>query len=331
MTNFKALVVRSQDKTVRVAQETLTLDDLMAGDVVVKVQATTINFKDALGVTGRGRIFKSSPMIPGVDLAGEVISSQDPRFITGDQVIVNGFGMGESHFGAYAEVARVPADWLLPMPKTITPAQAMSLGTAGYTAALCLMALEEQGLTPSMGEVLVSGATGGVGSIAVMLLAKAGYSVTALTGKPEASDYLRKLGAKTILPRSELSDANLRPLQSERWAGMIDTAGSTTLANGLAQMQRGGIVAATGLAQGMDLPASVAPFILRGVRLIGVDSVYQPLEIRSQAWARLARDIDFELLASITTPVAFADIPSACETLMAGSFMGRYVVDMGGF
>lgn len=327
---FKAYVARKADKAISISVEEMRLDDLMAGDVTLRVLYSTVNFKDGLALTGKGKIFRAFPMIPGVDLAGEVVASDNPKWKTGDQVLLNSFGIGELHYGAYAGYARVRGEWLLPLPEGLDARSAMIHGTAGYTASLCVLALEEQGLTPDMGEVLVTGATGGVGSVAIMLLAKAGYSVIALTGKTSEEAYLKSLGASGILDRALLSEPNAKPLDHERWAGVVDTAGSHILANALSQMKYGGVVAATGLAQGMDLHTTVAPFILRGVRLIGVDSVYKPIEKRVPAWARLARDIPAEYLEKIAHDISFDDLPKAAETLMAGKMKGRYVVDMSG-
>ncbi|KTQ90919.1 NADPH:quinone dehydrogenase [Aureimonas ureilytica] len=304
---------------------TLSTSDLMDGDVDVAVEATTINYKDALALTGRSPVVRRWPMVPGIDLAGTVRASRSPLWREGDQVLLNGYGLGETHWGAYAGLARVKAEWLVPLPDRFSPGEAMSIGTAGYTAALCVLALERFGLSPERGPAVVTGAAGGVGSIAVALLAKRGWHVVAVTGRPSEADWLRGLGAAEILERADLS-APGKPLGKERWAAGVDCVGSHTLANVLSQTMRDGAVAACGLAGGMDLPASVAPFILRGVALLGVDSVYAPQAERRRAWARLAEDLDPAALSSLTSPIGFADIVPTAQRLLAGQVRGRVVV-----
>lgn len=306
----------------------ITLDDLMPGDVTVRVVATTVNYKDGLAVTGRGPVVRTFPMIPGIDLVGEVTDSAHAGFKPGDKVLLNGFGVGETHMGGYAGKARLNGDWLIPLPDGLTPSQAMAIGTAGYTAQLCVMALERAGVAPASGPVLVTGAAGGVGSVAVALLARLGYEVVASTGRPSEEAYLKGLGAAAVLDRTELSEPG-RPLGKERWAGAVDVAGSHTLANVLAQTRYGGAVAACGLAQGMDLPASVAPFILRGVSLLGVDSVMAPVPRRIEAYGRLVRDLDMDALAGMTTRIGFDDLLEAAADILDGKVRGRLVVEMG--
>jgi acrylyl-CoA reductase (NADPH) len=302
--------------------------DLMDGDVDVRIDYSTVNYKDGLAVTGRAPVVRVWPLTPGIDFAGVVERSDHPGFTSGDKVVLNGWGVGETHHGGYAQKARVKGDWLVKLPAGLSAAQAMAIGTAGYTAMLCVMALERQGVTPDKGEVLVTGAAGGVGSVAVTLLSKLGYRVIASTGrKAVEGDYLTGLGAAEIIDRAELSGPG-RPLGKERWAGAVDSVGSHTLANVLAQTRYGGAVAACGLAQGMDLPASVAPFILRGVTLSGVDSVMCPTPRRTEAWARLARDLDLGKLETMTRRAKLGDVPSLAEQILAGQVRGRVVVDV---
>ncbi|PTW62193.1 acrylyl-CoA reductase (NADPH) [Breoghania corrubedonensis] len=306
----------------------ISLDDLMPGDVTVRVKYTTMNYKDALAITGRNPVVRTFPMIPGIDLAGEVVASDSVKFKPGDKVLLNGFGVGETHMGAYAEMARLNADWLIAMPAGLSGWQAMAIGTAGYTAMLCVMALERAGLVPDAGPILVTGASGGVGSVATAILSRLGFEVIASTGKSSEEAYLKRLGASSIIDRGELS-APGRPLGKERWAGAIDVAGSFTLANVLAQTRYGGAVAACGLAQGMDLPGSVAPFILRGVTLCGIDSVMAPIPRRIEAYERLVRDLDKNLLTEISTEIGFDDLIGKADELLDGKVRGRLVVKMG--
>jgi acrylyl-CoA reductase (NADPH) len=325
---FKAILIdRNEDKTQSIREVEITEADLMEGDVTVSVEATTVNYKDGLAITGKSPVVRRFPMIPGIDFAGTVVSSTNPDWKRGDKVVLNGWGTGETHYGAYAGRARVKGDWLVPLPEGMTPAQAMAVGTAGYTAMLCIMALERHGLTPQRGPVVVTGAAGGVGSVAIAVLARLGWHVIASTGRASEADYLKGLGAAEIIDRNELS-APGRALGKERWAAGVDSVGSHTLANVLAQTSYGGAVAACGLAQGMDLPASVAPFILRGVSLLGVDSVMAPKALRLEAWKRIASDLDRTRLDAITTSVPFSGLMDAAADIIAGKVRGRLVVEM---
>ena len=322
---FKAVLIESGDAGRSVGVTEVPAERLPDGDVTVRVACSTLNYKDALAITGSSPVVRSFPMIPGIDFAGTVEESSNPAFEAGDRVVLNGWGVGERHWGGLAEYARVDGDWLIPLEASLTFDQAMSIGTAGYTAMLCIMALERHGVTPEAGEVLVTGAAGGVGSIATAVLAKLGYQVAAVTGRPEESDYLSKLGAGRVLPRSEFTEPG-KPLAKERWAGAIDVAGGQVLANACASMKYRGVVAACGLAGGMDFPATVAPFILRGVTLAGIDSVMCPLDERREAWRRLARDLDPEVLGPVTERVALEECVPAAEKLLAGTVRGRIVV-----
>ncbi|HTP76308.1 MAG TPA: MDR family oxidoreductase [Rhizomicrobium sp.] len=324
---FKAVLIRKDNDKQTVDDVELTPADLMDGDVTVAVSHSTVNYKDGLALTGRSPIVRKFPMIPGIDLAGVVEESSHPHFKAGDPVVLNGFGLSEVHYGGYAELARVKGDWLVPLPKEFTPAQAMAIGTAGYTAMLCVLALEDAGVSPAKGAVVVTGAAGGVGSVAVALLARLGYRVIASTGRPEESDYLKALGATEIVPRAELS-GEPRMLGKERWIGAVDSVGSKTLANVIASTSYGGAVAACGLAQGLDLPTSVAPFILRGISLLGIDSVQMPKPRRIQAWNRLARDLDVAKLASMTHTIPLSGVRKAAEDILAGKVRGRLVVEI---
>ena len=298
------------------------------GDVTVRVAASTLNYKDGLAITGKSPIIRTFPMTPGIDFAGVVEESASPAFKKGDRVLLNGWGVGETHPGGLAQKARVKAEWLQPIPDPLSAQQAMALGTAGYTAMLCVMALEAHGVTPDQGEILVTGAGGGVGGVALQLLKKLGYRAIASTGRLAESEYLKKMGAASILDRNELSAAG-KPLGKERWAGAIDSVGSHTLANVCAQTKYGGTVAACGLAQGMDLPLSVMPFILRGVTLAGVDSVRRPMPDRLVAWRRLAELIDPSTLDAMTRTITLADTIAAASDLLAGKIRGRVVVSLG--
>lgn len=325
---FKAiLITQGEDKTQSVAEVQMTEAELMEGNVTVAVEATTVNYKDGLAITGKSPVVRRFPMIPGIDFAGTVLSSGHPDWHPGDKVILNGWGVGETHYGAYAGRARVNGDWLVPLPADLSPAQAMGVGTAGYTAMLCVMALERHGVVPERGPVVVTGAAGGVGSVAVAVLSKLGYWVIASTGRTEEEAYLKELGAAEIIDRNELSSPG-RPLGKERWAGGVDSVGSHTLANVLAQTQYGGAVAACGLAQGMDLPATVAPFILRGVSLLGVDSVMAPKALRLEAWRRLASDLDHAKLEALTTKIPFSGVLNAARDIVEGRIRGRVMVEM---
>lgn len=326
---FKAVLVsRDEDKNQSVAVTELSDADLMEGDVTVAVEATTVNYKDGLAITGNAPVVRRFPMVPGIDFAGTVIASESPDWKAGDKVILNGWGVGETHYGAYAGHARVKGDWLAPLPASLTPKDAMAIGTAGYTAMLCVMALERHGITPERGPVIVTGASGGVGSVAVSILSGLGYQVIASTGRASEHAYLKELGAVEIIPREELSGAG-KPLGKERWAGAVDSVGSHTLANVLSMTSYGGAVAACGLAQGMDLPASVAPFILRGVSLLGIDSVMAPKTIRLEAWRRLERDLDHTKLAAFTTSIGFDGLIQAGHDIMDGKVRGRLVAEIG--
>jgi acrylyl-CoA reductase (NADPH) len=299
--------------------------ELMEGDVTVEVSHSSLNFKDGLAMTGSSPVVRRWPMIPGIDFVGRVRDSTNDAHAVGDLVVLNGWGVGETHLGGYAELARVPGEWLLALPEGISAARSMAIGTAGYTAMLCVMALERHGMAPGGGPVLVTGAAGGVGSVAVAILSKLGYEVLASTGRGDTEgDYLRSLGAAEIIDRAELSEKG-RPLGKERWAGAVDSVGSFTLANVLAQTRYGGTVAACGLAQGMDLPGSVAPFILRGVTLAGVDSVMAPLALRAEAWSRLATDLPLDLLDSLTDTHPLSDAPELAPQILAGHTRGRVV------
>lgn len=325
---FKAIQVsRDEEKKQSVNVVELTNDDLMEGDVTVAVEATTVNYKDGLAITDKSPVIRHWPMVPGIDLVGTVMESASSEFKEGDKVLLNGFGVGEVHWGGYAERARLKSDWLIALPAGIEPKQAMGVGTAGYTAMLCVMALERYGITPDSGPIVVTGANGGVGSVAISILSKLGYHVIASTGRVDESDFLKELGANEIIDRAELSEAG-RPLGKERWAGGVDAVGSHTLANLLAQTNYGGAVAACGLAQGFDLPATVMPFILRGVALLGVDSVMASKELRKEAWSRIATDLDMSKLEALTTEIGFDDIIQTATDIVDGKVRGRVIVDI---
>lgn len=322
--SFKALVATKGERGTELAWQTLTPADLMEGDVTVRVSHSTLNYKDGLALTGKAPVIRRWPMIPGIDFAGIVESSSHPDYKPGDAVILNGWGVGETHFGGYSGLARVKGDWLVKQPQAFTAAETMAIGTAGYTAMLCVMALERNGVTPAHGPILVTGAAGGVGTVAVSLLARLGYQVIASTGRSEEAGFLKDLGASEVIERAELAGP-ARPLGKERWAGAVDVAGSHTLANAISMTRYGGTVAACGLAQGMDLAASVAPFILRGVTLAGVDSVMAPRAVRVAAWDRLARDLDRAKLAQLTVAHPLADVLTLGPRILAGQVKGRVV------
>lgn len=325
---FKAILVsRDEDKKQSVAVTEISEADLMEGDVTVAVEATTVNYKDGLAITGKAPVIRRFPLVPGIDFAGTVLQSSHPEWKKGDKVILNGWGVGETHHGAYAERARVKGEWLVPLPDGMSPRDAMAVGTAGYTAMLCVMALERHGIMPKRGPVVVTGAAGGVGSVAISILSRLGYHIIASTGRTEEESYLRDLGAAEIISRDELSGP-VKPLAKERWAGGVDAVGSHTLANVLSMTSYGGAVAACGLAQGMDLPASVAPFILRGVSLLGIDSVMAPRELRLEAWRRIATELDHAKLAALSTTIGFDGIIDAAHRIMDGTIRGRVVVEM---
>ena len=324
---MRAIMIHEEEGGQQVEVTDVNEDDLPEGDVTVRIEYSSLNYKDSLAITGSSPVVRSFPMIPGIDLAGAIESSEHADFGAGDRVVLNGWGIGETRWGGLATRARVNGDWLVPLPNAFTTRQAMAIGTAGYTAMLCVLALEDHGVAPGAGEVLVTGATGGVGSVAVSVLARLGYSVAASTGRPEEGDYLRALGAAEIIDRKDLSEPG-RPLGRERWAGAVDVAGSHTLANVCASMAYGGTVAACGLAQGMDFPGTVAPFILRGVTLAGVDSVRCPMPRRLVAWRRLATDLDVGHIELMAREISLEEaIPTARDQLV-GATSGRIVVDV---
>ncbi len=324
---FSAILIDKTDAGLQVALTRLDEAQLPEGDVTIAVEFSTLNYKDGLAITGKGPVVRKYPMVPGIDLAGTVTESSHADWKAGDRVVLNGWGVGEGHWGGLAQKARLKGDWLVPLPHAFTPRQAMAIGTAGYTASLSVEALLAAGVAPGQGEILVTGATGGVGSVAIALLAKAGFTVVAATGKAAEEAYLKALGATSVVDRGELSTPG-KPFQKERWAGAIDSVGSTTLANICAATKYGGAVAACGLAGGSDFPSSVMPFILRGVRLLGVDSVMAPKPARIAAWARLARDLDPAALETIATEIPLGEAIAAAAKLMDGTVRGRFVVDV---
>lgn len=324
---FKGIVIEKDDQGYRVTSKDIDEILLPEGDVSVRVSHSTLNYKDALAITGKGPVVRKFPMIPGVDLVGIVEQSDSKQFKEGDKVLLNGFGVGENHWGGLAEKARLKSEWLIPLPEAFSPQQAMAIGTAGYTAMLCVIALEKHGITPDKGEILVTGANGGVGSFSIAILAKLGYNVVASTGRVEESEYLTKLGASAVIDRATISEPG-RPLNKERWAGAIDSVGSHTLSNVCASMKYGGTVAACGLAQGMDFPSTVAPFILRGVTLAGIDSVMRPIEDRLEAWQRLAEILDVNVFADISTEIGLNEVIDVANDLIAGKVRGRVIVDI---
>ena len=327
MNTFKALQISKDGEQQQTECVQLSREDLMPGDVLVAVEYSTINYKDGLAITGKGPVVRKWPMIPGIDFAGTVIESDHPEFSTGDAVVLNGWGVGEVHYGAYAEQARVKGDWLIKKPAGMTPKQCMAVGTAGYTAMLSVLALEKHGITPDQGPVLVTGANGGVGSVAVSILSKLGYEVIASTGRTEHANFLKQLGASSVIDRAELSEKG-RPLGKERWRAAVDSIGSHTLANVIAQTQYGGAVTSCGLAQGADLPLTVMPFILRGVSLLGIDSVMAPKAIREEAWARLQQDLDLEKLELLSETVGFDQIVEKATDIVDGKIKGRVIVEI---
>jgi acrylyl-CoA reductase (NADPH) len=327
MSAFKAIVIEKTADGQNVAVRELAESDLMEGDVTVRVTHSTLNYKDGLALTGKAPVVRRFPMVPGVDLVGTVETSSDPAFNAGDAVILNGWGLGETHFGAYAEKARVKGEWLIPLPQGMSAQRAMAIGTAGYTAMLCLMALERHGLRPGDGPAIVTGAAGGVGSVAVTLLAAAGWHVIASTGRAEETDYLKSLGAAEIIDRDELTGP-AKPLAKERWAAGIDTVGSTTLANLLSMTRYGGAIAACGNAGGMDLPTTVAPFILRNVALLGIGSSFAPRQLRLDAWRRLTNELDPAKLDAMTSAIRLEDVIEKGRDIIAGKVRGRIVVEV---
>jgi acrylyl-CoA reductase (NADPH) len=326
---FNAIVIDKNESEQEVAVTSLEQDALPEGDVLVRVDYSTINYKDALAITGASPVVRKFPMVPGIDLAGTVEHSDHPKWQAGDKVVLNGWGVGEGHWGGLSQYARLKGDWLVALPAAFDTRQAMVIGTAGYTASLCVDALVDHGITPDDGTILVTGASGGVGSIAIALLAKAGYQVAASTGKVNEADYLKTLGATEIVDRAEFSEPG-KPMQKERWAGVVDAVGGNTLANACAQTRYRGALAACGLAESMKFPASVAPFILRGVTLYGIDSVMAPLPPRERAWERLARDLDASVLETVATDITLAEAASVAGDVLAGKIKGRLVVDVNG-
>ncbi|MEP0073820.1 MAG: MDR family oxidoreductase [Marinomonas sp.] len=322
---FKGLLITQKDKQQSAQIVDINEDQLPEGDVLVDVHYSTLNYKDGLAITGKAPVVRSFPMVPGIDLVGQINHCDSADFNQGDWVLLNGFGVGEAHWGGLAEKAKLKSDWLIPLPKDIDPKQAMTIGTAGYTAMLSVLALEKQGVTPDSGEILVTGANGGVGSFAIRLLHTLGYRVVASTGRMEQTDYLKSLGANEIIDRATLSEPG-KPLQKERWAGVIDCVGSHTLANACASTKYGGVVTSCGLAQGMDFPASVAPFILRGVRLIGIDSVMRPKADRIEAWQRLSELLTAQDYDAISTEIELDDVVETAYKLLDGKVRGRVLV-----
>ena len=322
---FKGILINKTEAAYSATVQDIDDAVLGEGDVTVAVEWSTLNYKDALAITGKSPVVRKFPLVAGIDFAGTVSASSHPRWKAGDQVLLNGWGVGENHSGGLAQQARVKGDWLVALPQAFSTRQAMQIGTAGYTAMLCLLALEKHGIQPAAGEVLVTGANGGVGSVAVALLSRLGYQVVASTGRMEEAAHLQALGASAVIDRSELSSPG-KPLAKERWAAVVDSVGSHTLANACAATRYGGTVAACGLAQGMDFPASVAPFILRGITLYGIDSVMAPLARREQAWMRLARDLEIDKLDALTTEITLADAPALAAELLQGRVRGRVVV-----
>lgn len=325
--SFKALVARKSDDKIVTQVETMEDADLNPGDVTIAVEWSTVNYKDGLALSGMADIIKNFPLVAGVDLAGVVESSSDPRFAAGDRVVVNSWGLSQTHHGGYAERARVSGDWVVKLPDAISTRHAMAIGTAGYTAMLSILALEHGGITPDRGDILVTGANGGVGSVSIALLSRLGYRVIASTGRMAEQEYLTALGASEIIDRATLS-APGGPIGRERWAGAIDSVGSHTLANVLAQTQYRGVVAACGLAQGVDLPVTVLPFILRNVTLAGIDSVNAPHEVRVEAYSRLARDLDLDKLEKTVTEIGLGDVPSVAQAVLRGEVRGRSLVNV---
>mgnify|MGYP006394464071 FL=1 len=328
---FKALVVEKDDEGKTSASvKDIGLDDLPEGEVTVAVEYSTVNYKDGLCIGPGGGLVRSYPHVPGIDFAGTVEESSDDRYKAGDKVVLTGWRVGEAHWGGYAQKARVKADWLVPLPEGLDTRQAMAVGTAGFTAMLAVMALEDHGLSPDKGEVLVTGAAGGVGSVATAILANLGYEVAGVTGRPETESYLKDLGAARIVPREEINETVKRPLETETWAGCVDAVGGSMLARVLGQMKYGGSVSAVGLAGGAGLPATVVPFLLRGVNLLGIDSVMQPYDNRVRAWKRIASDLPMDKLEAMVQPATLADLPQLGADILKGQVKGRVVVDVNG-
>ncbi|SIT00078.1 acrylyl-CoA reductase (NADPH) [Roseivivax lentus] len=329
---FKALVVEKDEDSGKTsaAVKDIALEDLPEGEVTVAVEYSTLNYKDGLCIGPGGGLVRKYPHVPGIDFAGTVEASEDDRYKPGDRVVLTGWRVGEAHWGGYAEKARVKADWLVPLPEGLSTKQAMAVGTAGFTAMLAVMALEDHGLAPGQGLVLVTGASGGVGSVATAILANLGYEVAGVTGRPDSADYLKSLGATEIVAREEIAETVKRPLESERWAGCVDAVGGAMLARVLGQMKYGASVAAVGLAGGAGLPATVVPFLLRGVNLLGIDSVMQPYENRLRAWKRIAKDLPMDKLEAMIQPATLADLPQLGADILKGQVRGRVVVDIAG-
>jgi acrylyl-CoA reductase (NADPH) len=323
---FKAVLIERDERPYRATFKALDEGQLPAGDVTVSVEYSTLNYKDALAVTGKAPVVRQFPMVPGIDLAGSVAASDNPSYRIGDRVLLNGWGVGENHWGGLAQLARVKGEWLIPLPAAFSARQSMAIGTAGYTAMLCVIALERHGVAPGSGEILVTGAAGGVGSVAIAVLAKLGFRVVAVTGRPAEADFLKRLGAAEILDRALFASPG-KPLGKERWAGAIDVVGSHTLVNVCASMRYRGVVAACGLAGGLDFPATVAPFILRGVTLAGVDSVMCPRTDRLEAWRRLSQDLDIDKLEFLTQEAGLSQVIDYAAGLLEGRIRGRVVVD----
>jgi acrylyl-CoA reductase (NADPH) len=326
-TMFKGILIEKDDAGYRAAVKEIDESQLPEGDVTIRVDYSSLNYKDGLAITGKGPVVRKFPMVPGIDIAGSIEASDNPDYKVGDRVVLNGWGVGETHWGGLAQKARLKGDWLVPLPATFSAQQAVAIGTAGYTAMLCVLALERQGVKPGDGEIVVSGAAGGVGSVAIAVLSKLGHTVVAVSGRPEEADYLKQLGASEVLDRAAFSSPG-KPLGKERWAGAVDVVGSHTLANICATMKYRGVVAACGLAGGMDFPSTVAPFILRGVTLVGVDSVMCPRPERLVAWERLGRDLDVAKLGMIAHEVSLAEAIPTAALLMEGKVRGRVVVDV---
>ena len=325
---FRALILENADGAVKANIRELPVSSLPEGDVLVSIAYSSLNYKDALAVTNRGKIARRFPMVPGIDFSGTVVESKSDRFKPSDPVVLTGWGVGEEHWGGFAQLARVKSEWLVPLPQGLTLQQTMQIGTAGLTAMFCVMALEEHGVRPDKGEIVVTGATGGVGCIAIMLLAKLGYRVVASTGKTDAHEFLKSLGAHEVIDRGELATRSDKPLERGRWSGAIDSVGGETLAALLRQMERDGCVTAVGLAGGAELQTTVFPFILRAVSLIGVSSVYMPQEPRLMAWKRLANELSMEMLERLTRKARLADVPAIAEQMIDGKIRGRVVIDV---
>lgn len=329
MENFKALLVDKKDNEFSVNISNLRLNDLPEGDVVIRVAYSSVNYKDGLAATPDGNIVRNYPHVPGIDLVGTVVNSMDERFAEGDEVIATSYEIGVSHLGGYSEYARIPADWIVPLPKDLSMKEAMAYGTAGFTAALSIHQLEESGLTPDAGPVLVTGASGGVGSIAVAMLSRLGYDVVASTGKTSEHDYLYQIGAKEIISREDLQPEKIRPLDKQRWAGAVDPVGGKTLAYILSSIKYGGSVAVTGLTGGPNVPTTVFPFILRGVNLLGIDSVYCPMDVRETLWKRMADELKPVHLEKVTEEISFEELPGTLKAILEGKLKGRTVVKIG--